>query len=74
MITDEQVIKALDAYYGIEHVCGARESLIEGMRKALEAYEKSKWVKFDVDDDCDKRMINAAFLSSLKNEQILTQN
>lgn len=51
MITDEQVIKALDVYYGIEHVGGARESLIEGMRKALEAYEANKWVKFDVDDE-----------------------
>ena len=50
MITDEQVLKALDAYYGIEHIGGARESLIEGMRKALEAYEAGKWVKFDVDD------------------------
>lgn len=44
MITDEQVMKALDAYYGIEHIGGARESLIEGMRKALEAYERSKLV------------------------------
>ena len=44
MITDEQVIKALDAYYEIEHVNGARDSLIEGMRKALEAYEQSKLV------------------------------
>ena len=49
-ITDKQVMKALDAYYGIEHIGGARESLIEGMRKALEAYEQSKWVKFDIND------------------------
>ena len=43
MITDEQVIKALDAYYDIEHVGGARFNLISTMRKALEAYEQSKW-------------------------------
>ena len=39
MITDEQVIKALDAYYGIEHVDGARESL-----RGIEMPTKYKWL------------------------------
>ena len=46
MITDEQITEALTAYLD---GYGAR-SLNESMRKALEAYEKSKWVKFDIDD------------------------
>jgi hypothetical protein len=65
MITDEQVMKALDAYYGIEHVGGARESLVEEMRKALEAYEASKWVKFDIDDETthprDRQVCNVVY-------------
>ena len=40
MITDEQVKVALDAYYYHGNV----------MREALEAYEQSKWVKFDINN------------------------
>ena len=54
MITDEQIMKACDAYdeYNVDH----NNTLLRGacsghaMRKALEAYEQSKWVKFDIND------------------------
>ncbi len=44
MITDEQVIAAIAEFYKSGTGNG-------GMRKALEAYEQSKWVKFDVNDE-----------------------
>ena len=43
MITDEQVIAAIAEFYKSGTGNG-------GMRKALEAYEASKWVNFDVND------------------------
>jgi hypothetical protein len=43
MITNEQVLDAIVAFYKSGTGNG-------GMRKALEAYEQSKWIKFDVDD------------------------
>lgn len=54
MITDEQVMKACDAYdeYNVDH----NNTLLRGacsghaMRNAIEAYEQSKWVKFDIND------------------------
>ena len=45
MITDEQVKIAIEAYWSNE------TDELPAMRKALEAYEQSKWVKFDVDDE-----------------------
>lgn len=44
MITNEQVIAAIAEFY--KSNAGGN-----GMRRALEAYERSKWVKFDVDDE-----------------------
>jgi hypothetical protein len=43
MITENQVIGAIAVFYKSGNGYG-------GMRKALEAYEKSKWVTFDVGD------------------------
>ena len=49
MITDEQVKIMLGAIWGsVETIW---EAEFEDTRKALEAYEASKWVKFDVDDE-----------------------
>ena len=47
MITDEQV-KIAECAYNHRSVA---HSFSAAMRKALEAYEASKWVKFDVDDE-----------------------
>lgn len=71
MITNEQVMKALDAYYGIEHIGGARESLIEKMRKALEAYEASKWVRFDVNDESTYPPLDQVVMCKPFNEPVL---
>ena len=49
MITDEQIFTACEVFYKNERVLG--HNLDVAMRKALEAYEQSKWVKFDVDDE-----------------------
>lgn len=48
MITDEQLKIACDTYNKLSGINAAEPSY---MRKALEAYEQSKWVKFDVDDE-----------------------
>lgn len=45
MITDEQVEIAGKAFYE------DNTTFRSGMRKALEAYEASKWVEFDVNDE-----------------------
>lgn len=47
MITDEQVKIAITAYHDEHHF---HPQIMTDMRKALEAYEAGKWVKFDVDD------------------------
>ncbi len=49
MITDEQVFTACEVFYKNERVLG--HNLDVAMRKALEVYEASKWVKFDVNDE-----------------------
>jgi hypothetical protein len=46
VITDEQV-KIAECAYNHRSVA---HSFSAAMRKALEAYEASKWVKFDIDD------------------------
>lgn len=51
MITDEQVQAACRAYYGEDNTTNYEHYELVDMRKTLEAYEQSKWVKFDVDDD-----------------------
>lgn len=48
MITDEQVRAAVSTYHDAYHY---HPQIMEDMRKALEAYEASKWVKFDVNDE-----------------------
>ena len=48
MITDEQVKAAIFAYHDEHHY---HPQIMSDMRKALEAYEASKWVKFDVNDE-----------------------
>lgn len=48
MITDEQVKAAIFAYHDEHHY---HPQIMADMRKALEAYEQSKWVNFDVDDE-----------------------
>lgn len=47
MITDEQISIACAAYDSSD----VAHSQIAAMRKALEVYEASKWVKFDIDDE-----------------------
>ena len=50
MITDEQVNAFINAFeLNGGHFLGNNE--FDTVRKALEAYEQSKWVKFDVDDE-----------------------
>ena len=49
MIEDEQVLVLLKVFYPRTYAPCLEE--IEDMRKALEAYEQSKWVEFDVDDE-----------------------
>lgn len=46
MATDEQVNAFINAF----ELNGGHYSLVN-VRKALEAYEDSKWVKFDADDE-----------------------
>lgn len=51
MITDEQAEVAVRVYHeGMEIPDRTMPALINDMRKAIEAYEQSKWVKFDADD------------------------
>lgn len=47
MITDEQVCVACAAYDSSD----VAHSQLAAMRKALEAYEQSKWVEFNVNDE-----------------------
>ena len=52
MITDEQAINALTIFYDETfHPNRTNLSLVEDMRRALEDYDRNKWVKFDVDDE-----------------------
>ncbi len=51
MITDEQVQAACRAYYGEDNTTNYEHYELVDMRKALEAYEASKWVKFDEYDE-----------------------
>lgn len=52
MITDEQLRITCKAFYGkhIQPDCCCDEEL-QVIRRTLEAYEQSKWVKFDVNDE-----------------------
>lgn len=53
MITDEQICVACAAYDSSD----VAHSQLAAMRKALEAYEQSKWVKFDIPCDiCEKEL------------------
>ncbi len=56
MITDEQVKEAVNAWANARALNRFSTNPefsfdAEAMRKALEAYEQSKWVKIDVDDE-----------------------
>ena len=51
MITDEQVKLAANVYLDRPVDYYVANGNMTDMRKALEAYEASKWVKFDVDDE-----------------------
>lgn len=64
MITAEQITEALTAYLD---GYGAR-SLNESMRKALEAYEQSKWVKFDEYDEATYPPFDVRVLTKLKGD------
>ena len=59
MITDNQVKVAIEEYWSIE------TDELPAMRKALEAYEASKWVKFDVNDETthprDRQVCNVVY-------------
>ena len=48
MITDEQVRAAVSTYHDAYH---HHPQIMADMRKALEAYEQSKWIEFDVNDE-----------------------
>ena len=52
MITDEQVRIACKAFYDkyIQLDCCCDEEL-QVIRRTLEAYEQSKWIEFDVNDE-----------------------
>ena len=46
MITDEQVKLAVNTYFNAPPWNSPPSKVIKDMRKALETYEQSKWVKF----------------------------
>ena len=50
MITDEQVKLAVNTYLGRHTGDYVANGNLADMRKALEAYEQNKWVKFDAND------------------------
>ena len=50
MITDEQVKLAVNTYFNAPPWNSPPSKVIKDMRKALETYEQSKWVKFNIDD------------------------
>ena len=51
MITDEQVKLAVNTYFNAPPWNSPPSKVIKDMRKALETYEQSKWVKFDEYDE-----------------------
>ena len=61
MITDEQVVTAIAEFYKQGTGNG-------GMRKALEAYEQSKWVKFDEYDETTYPPFDVRVLTKLKGD------
>jgi hypothetical protein len=50
MITDEQVKLAANIYIGMPVDHNLPSGNMTDMRKALDFYEQSKWVKFDLND------------------------
>ena len=70
MITDEQVCIACAAYDGAD----VAHSKLAAMRKALEAYEQSKWVKFDVNDESKFVVENISHLISYFNHDSLLKS
>ena len=65
MITGDQIIAACQAYN--DHTPYS-PAMIDSMRKALEAYEQSKWVKFDEHDKSTYPPFNARVLVKLKGD------
>jgi hypothetical protein len=48
MITNEQAVSALTEYFEETfHPNRTNMSLVDGMKRALEAYEKSKWISVE---------------------------
>lgn len=72
MITDEQVRIACKAFYGnhIQPDCCCDEEL-QVIRRALKAYEQSKWVKFDVNDESTYPPLDQVVMCKPFNEPVL---
>ena len=67
MITDEQVKQACAAYEKHRSLNVFSDNL-HAMRKALEAYEQSKWVKFDEYDEATYPPFDVRVLTKLKGD------
>jgi hypothetical protein len=65
MITDEQVKAAVTTYHDAYH---HHPQIMADMRKALEAYEQSKWVKFDAYDKSTYPPFDVRVLVKLKGD------
>ena len=68
MITDEQVKIAANSYLSRPIDSYLPDGNLTDMRKALEAYEQSKWVKFDVDDESTYPPFDVRVLTKLKDD------
>ena len=68
MITDEQVKAAVSTYHDAYH---HHPQIMADMRKALEAYEASKWVKFDVNDESTYPPLDQVVMCKPFNEPVL---
>ena len=66
MITNEQVQAACRAYYGEGNTTNYENYELVDMRKALEAYEQSKWVKFDEYDESTYPPFDVRVLTKIK--------
>jgi hypothetical protein len=65
MITDEQVKAAVSTYHDAYH---HHPQIMADMRKALEAYEANKWVRFDADNESTYPPFDTRVLVKLKGD------